>query len=724
MFSGKSRKSPATALAATASRLHAAAMNAENHLAGEKSPYLLQHVRNAVDWYPWGEAAFEKARQEDKPIFLSIGYSTCHWCHVMAHESFDDPETADLLNRDFVSVKVDREERPDVDRIYMTFIQATIGAGGWPMSVWLTPDLKPFVGGTYFPPEDHYGRPGFKTVLERISEAWKSNRNAIDEQGEKVIQSLRNYTALPPAGTFLNSETAKQAFRQILRTYDPEYGGFSDAPKFPRPVILNFLLRYTEDDRARQMTLHTLREMAKGGIHDHLGGGFHRYSVDRYWHIPHFEKMLYDQAQLAISYLEAFQITKDAVYSETARDILDYVLRYMTSPDGGFYSAEDADSLLDSGSSEHGEGAYYIWKSSEIDELLGTETARVFNAIYGVDPDGNAPSGSDPHGEFTGRNTLIRKMSDLEAAEKFSLDRKQLERLVAYSRLTLLQAREHRPRPHLDDKIITAWNGLMISAFSRAAQILGEYRYLESAEASAAFLREHLFDARTQTLRRSFRNGPAAIAGFAEDYSFLIQGLLDLYEADFEITNLEWADILQKTQNRLFAASEGGFYATAGNDPTILLRMKEYYDGAEPSPNSIAALNLMRLAAMTGNSYYREQAENTINTFSAQLSRVPSAMPQMLIAMDWSLRPPAQFVIAGDRNDPSLAALLRAIHSEFRPGKVLLKAGEPWLIEHNPHLRDIGTADGKSAVYRCENFMCSLPVTDPEALKQSRLPAQ
>ncbi len=692
-------------------------MDAENHLAGEKSPYLLQHVRNAVDWYPWSREAFEKARIEDKPIFLSVGYSTCHWCHVMAHESFEDAETGDLLNRDFVSIKVDREERPDVDRVYMTFVQATTGSGGWPMSVWLTPDLKPFVGGTYFPPEDRYGRPGFKTVLQRISDTWKSERNAVITQSEKVFQSLRDFTASPPEGAVIvPAETLRHGFQQISASYEAEYGGFSDAPKFPRPVVLNFLMRYSEEENARLMALHTLREMAKGGMHDHLGGGFHRYSVDRYWHIPHFEKMLYDQAQLAISYLEAFQITGEATFADTAHDILNYVLREMTSLHGGFYSAEDADSLLEHGSSKHGEGAFYVWRKSEIDDVLGAERARIFNAVYGVESGGNAPSGSDPHGEFVGRNTLIRKMTDEEAAEAFSMPREQLEKVLASSRSTLMQVRLRRPRPQLDDKIITAWNGLMISAFARAAQVLGHSRYLESARAAATFLREHLYEAQTKSLKRSFRIGPASIPGFADDYAFLIQGLLDLYETEFDITDLKWAEVLQETQNRIFAAPDGGFYSAAGNDPTILLRMKEHYDGAEPSPNSIAVLNLMRLGEMTGRAEFRQLAEKTIQAFASQLTQLPGAMPQMLVATHWLQHPPAQFVIAGDQTDPSFSALLQAIHRKFRPHKIVLKAGEPWLIKRNPHLGVIGPVDGKPAIYRCENFTCSLPVINPEAL--------
>src|SRR6202162_5852631 len=451
-----------------------------NRLAQEKSPYLLQHAHNPVDWYPWGEEAFAKARRENKPIFLSIGYSTCHWCHVMAHESFESEEVAGIMNREFVNIKVDREERPDVDRVYMTFVQATTGSGGWPMSVWLTPNLQPFVGGTYFPPDDRYGQPGFRKVLERIAAAWKQDHEKIVDQSSKIISALReSQTAPPAAADKIDIKILETAYEQFARSYDAGEGGFSNAPEFPRPVTLNFLSRFYARDpssasgkRALEMNLFTLRKMAAGGMHDHLGGGFHRYSVDTYWHVPHFEKMLYDQAQLAVAYLEAFKIPREPLFEEVARDTLDYVHRDMTAREGGFFSAEDADSVIpvvvaggrDPGQSRKSEGAFYVWTKKELDAVLGS-SAEIFNYHYGVKPDGNVPPAADPHAEFTGKNILIELQTVAETAKHFKKEQAEVRELLANSRVTLLALRATRPRPHLDDKIITAWNGLMISAY-------------------------------------------------------------------------------------------------------------------------------------------------------------------------------------------------------------------------------------------------------------------
>src|SRR5437016_2397866 len=487
-----------------------------NRLAHEKSPYLLQHAHNPVDWYSWGEEAFAKARQENKPIFLSVGYSTCHWCHVMAHESFENEEVAAIMNREFVNIKVDREERPDVDRVYMTFVQATTGGGGWPMSVWLTPDLKPFVGGTYFPPEDRYGQPGFKKVLERIATAWKENHDKIVEQGANIVAALRESQSAATAEGKIDAASLDAAYKQLDSSYDPREGGFGNAPKFPRPVTLNFLTRFYGRDpksesgkQALEMTLFTLRKMAAGGMHDHLGGGFHRYSVDRYWHVPHFEKMLYDQAQLATAYLDAFQIGQDRQYADVARDILDYVARDMTSKEGGVFSAEDADSVVPDNPVKRAEGAFYVWGQKEIDAALGA-SAEIFNFHYAVKSEGNVPSGGDPHGEFTGKNILIELGSLAATAKHFGKEETEIRALLAGARAKLFELRAERPRPHLDDKIITAWNGLMISAIARAAQVLGDAAYLETATEAAKFLRSQLYDPSRKVLFRNYREGRSA----------------------------------------------------------------------------------------------------------------------------------------------------------------------------------------------------------------------
>src|ERR1700730_3681597 len=638
-----------------------------NRLAQEKSPYLLQHAENPVDWLPWGEEAFAKARRENKPIFLSIGYSTCHWCHVMAHESFENEETAAIMNREFVNIKVDRKERPDVDRVYMTFVQATTGGGGWPMSVWLTPDLKPFVGGTYFPPEDRYGQPGFKKVLERIATAWKENHDNIAEQGEKIVSALRESQSRS-AGEGVDAKILEDAYQQIERSYDPKEGGFGHAPKFPRPVPLNFLTRFHARDpkgdagkHALEMALFTLRKMAAGGMHDHIGGGFHRYSVDRYWHVPHFEKMLYDQAQLATAYLDAFQITQDRQYAEVARDILDYVARDMTSKAGGLFSAEDADSLFEHGKPEHGEGAFYIWTEKQIDDALGNDSA-IFKFHFGVQPHGNAPEGSDPQDEFRGQNILIQRHTIAETAKHFKKSEEEVRQSLTRSREKLLSIHKKRSRPHLDDKIITAWNGLMISAYARGAQILGESRYLESAIRAAKFIQANLYDDKSELLFRSYRDGRSNVEGFADDYAFVIQGLLDLYEASFDVEWLKSAIELQETQDRLFFDEKaGGYFSTSGKDKSLVLRMKDDNDSAEPAASSIAALNLLRLAQFRSDKQLEERGRKTIEAFTPTVNHFASAMPQLLVSVDFSLSKPRQIVVAGKIDNEGTRALLSEI---------------------------------------------------------------
>ena len=733
-----------------------------NRLAREKSPYLLQHADNPVDWFPWGEEAFAKARSENKPIFLSVGYSTCHWCHVMAHESFESEEVAAIMNREFVNIKVDREERPDVDRVYMTFVQATTGGGGWPMSVWLTPDLKPFVGGTYFPPEERYGQPGFKKVLERIATAWKENHDNIVEQGGKIVAALQESQSAAKGEAQIDAATLEAAYRQIDRSYDPKEGGFGNAPKFPRPVTFNFLTRFYARDpksdsgkQALEMALFTLRKMAAGGMHDHIGGGFHRYSVDRYWHVPHFEKMLYDQAQLALAYLDAFQITRDRQYQAVARDILDYVARDMTSKEGGFFSAEDADSPVvtgigDPGHGKTAEGAFYVWTKKEIDAALG-DAAEIFDFHYGVQAHGNAPEGSDPHDEFRGKNILIERHTVAETAQRFrstgilSAVRTDSSRgkpvgpagvspahrkpedavrtLLKRCREKLFAIRVKRPRPHLDDKIIAAWNGLMISAFARAAQVLDDPRYLEIAMRGAKFLRANLYEEKSKLLYRNYREGRSDIEGFADDYAFVVQALLDLYQAFFDIEWLKLAVQLQETQDRLFYDEKnGGYFSTSGKDASVFLRMKDDNDGAEPAASSVAPLNLQRLSQVRDDPQLTERARKTIDAFATTLSHFPSAMPQMLVALDYSLSKPRQIVIAGKKDAPETKALLKEVHRHFLPKTILLLAdgsdGQKYLGEKNEAIRTMSTVEGKSAAYVCENFTCKAPVTDSSKLAE------
>jgi uncharacterized protein YyaL (SSP411 family) len=700
----------------------------KNRLSREKSPYLLQHAHNPVDWLPWSEEAFARARRENKPIFLSIGYSTCHWCHVMAHESFESAEVAAIMNREFVNIKVDREERPDVDRVYMTFVQATTGSGGWPMSVWLTPELKPFVGGTYFPPEDRHGQPAFTKVIQRIAAAWKQDHEKIGEQGTKIIAALSQTESGSEAkSTQLGAATLDAAYQQIARSYDAHEGGFGTMPKFPRPVTLNFLFRVYAQAResasgkhALEMSLFTLRKMAAGGMHDHLGGGFHRYSVDTYWHVPHFEKMLYDQAQLAVAYLEAFQITREPLFEAVARDILDYVRRDMTAKEGGFFSAEDADSVFEHGKPEHGEGAFYTWSQKELEAALGSSVG-VFSYHYGVQPAGNVPPAADPHAEFTGKNILIELQTVSETAKHFKKGEAEVREILAKARATLLELRAQRPRPHLDDKIITAWNGLMISAYARSAQVLDDPGYLEAATRAATFARTQLYDASRKVLVRNYREGRSEVEGFADDYAFLVQGLLDLYEACFDVSWLQFAIALQETQDELFFdEARGGYFNGTGKDASILLRMKEDNDSAEPAASSVAASNLLRLAQLRDEKGWYERADRTIGAFSPQISHFPSAMPQMLVALDCILSKPRQIVIAGKRDAQETRALLTEVHRHFLPNKILLLAdggdGQKYLEEKIAVLRAMGPVKEMPAAYVCENFACKAPVTNSKAL--------
>jgi uncharacterized protein len=686
-----------------------------NRLANEKSPYLLQHANNPVDWYPWGEEAFAKARREDKPIFLSIGYATCHWCHVMERESFENEGIARLLNEYFVPIKVDREERPDVDRIYMLFVQASTGSGGWPMSVWLTPERKPFFGGTYFPPDNRFGRPGFGLVLERLAQAWKEDRARIEESGDKVIEQLKEYAGV--GGTSGDSRLAgkdalEHAYFAFRRIFDSRLGGFGNAPKFPRPSIHNFLVRYsqeTKNEEALEMVLVTLREMAKGGMNDQIGGGFHRYSVDERWFVPHFEKMLYDQAQLAISYLEAFQITRDDQYAATARDIFEYVLRDMTDPGGGFYSAEDADSIIDPADPhEKGEGAFYIWTGKELVDALGERDAALFAYSYSCGEHGNVDH--DPQGEFTGRNILYQAHRAEESAARFSTSVDDVRRTLRESVRKLMGVRGRRPRPLRDDKVLAAWNGLMISAFAKGAQILNEPRYAQAARAATDFIRKHLWDEARKTLLRRHREGESAIGGFLDDYAFMALALLDLYETTFKAQDLAWAITLAERAIELFGdAEQGGFFSTAasgGDSANLILRLKDDYDGAEPSGNSIMAMALLRLARMTDRQDLREAAERTLRSFTSKLEQAGTGLPQMLTALMFAQAKPMEIVLAGPQDE----TLLFAIRHTFLPSAIVMRAEQSNV--------PMPAVDDKATIYVCENFACQLPVTSVDQLEE------
>ena len=689
-----------------------------NRLATEKSPYLLQHAYNPVDWFAWGEEAFEKSRREEKPIFLSIGYSTCHWCHVMEHESFEDNSVAELMNAHFVCIKVDREERPDVDKVYMSAVQAMTGSGGWPLSVFLTPSLKPFYGGTYFPPRDMQGRPGLPTVLKRIHEVWSEEREKIVESGDRLISLLRQERGEARRSDTIDESLSKKTYHQLAAQYDPKYGGFGGRMKFPRPVVLNFLMRFfarTKEGEALTMALATLKAMAAGGMYDHIGGGFHRYSVDAQWRVPHFEKMLYDQAQLVNVYLDAYQITHDELYARIARETLEYVLRDMTDAGGGFYSAEDADSPEPENPSHASEGAFYIWTKDEVERVLGRGDARVFAHHYSVDEHGNALS--DPQGEFKGKNILFTPFSIHQSAEFLSMSDSELSAILARSKKKIFEKRNERPRPLRDDKIIVAWNGLMISAFARASRILHEPRYREAAIKGGEFVFRTMYDAAKRVLIRRYRQGEVRFEAHLDDHAFLVQSFLDLYEATFEIEWLKKATELHGVSVALFwDSAEGGFFDFSGKDDSILLRTKEAYDGAEPAGNSVAVSNILRLAQIADDGVMKKQAEATLRYFGALLGESPSAMPLIVAALDsWSATP-EQIVLAGHKDDDRTNAFLQEIYRHFLPDTILLLAdggaGQEYLTERLPFMRSMRPIDNKTTVYVCENYACKLPATD------------
>ncbi len=690
-----------------------------NRLIHAKSPYLLLHAHNPVDWYVWGDEAFEKARKEDKPIFLSIGYFTCHWCHVMEKESYSDPSVAAILNQYFVSIKVDREERPDIDRLYIAYVEATTGSAGWPLNVLLTPDRKPFFGGTYFTPDQ------LKSLLKQVADAWSKQHDSITQTAGRAAQQLIAIVSKQPVGTGdLQPAIFDQAYRQIASTYDATNGGFGGAPKFPRPVTLCFLLRYyarTGQRGALDMTLNTLRAMERGGIHDQLGGGFHRYSTGATWLVPHFEKMLYDQAQLAIVYIEAYQITHDRFYADTTGNILDFTLREMQQPRGGFASAADADSQIAPGKPETSEGVFYVWTAKETESVLSKQDAAVFEYAYGVEPSGNVPAHQDIRGDLNGKNVLYEAHSTDETGNKFGLTVQQTVEKLTAGRKALFEERSHRPPPPLDDKIVTAWNGMMISALARASQALDQPRYLESAQTTARFLETHLYDSKTGKLWRSYRAGGPSVEGFLDDYTDLISGLLDLYQAGFDVHWLKWAISLQEKQDQLFGDDKDGGYFDAGtSDPSVLSRTRESYDGAEPSPNSTAAMNLLRLAQFTDRAEWRGKAYKTLSAFSAQLQSNPDAVPALASALDFRLAETKQILIAGDPTSQDTRELLRQVNTRFLPNKILLLAdggtAQQQLAVWLPFVAAAHRMKDRATAYVCENYVCKLPTVDPQVM--------
>ena len=676
-------------------------MSFTNHLAREKSPYLLQHAHNPVDWFAWSDEAFAKARRENKPVFLSIGYSTCHWCHVMERESFADETVGAFLNEHFVSIKVDREERPDVDKIYMTFVQATTGGGGWPMNVFLTPELKPFFGGTYFPPDGRQGRPGFLQMLQQIAGLWRERRDELVNSADEIHPRLATAVASSMASNLLlTSDVLHHAAVVFKSTYDSRHGGFGGAPKFPQPSVPLLLLRCTRrfhDDEAAQMVLYSCERMAAGGIHDQLGGGFARYAVDVEWLVPHFEKMLYDNAQLTQLYLDAFLVSGDARHAEVARDILDYVLRDMTHPDGGFYSAEDADS-------EDHEGKFYCWNKDELPTLLTAEEFKVAVRYFGITKKGNFIDHSHPK-PLPDQNVLSAVDITLADAEKL---------LLVSAKRKMFEARNRRVRPHLDDKILASWNGLMLGAMARVGAALGEEKYRAAAEKNLAFIRKKLWDDKSGTLFHRWRHGERDNVQLLEAYAFLLSGVIELYETTLNPEHLDFAMTLAEAMiAKFYDAENGGFWQGAADAKDLILRVKDDYDGAEPSGNSVATLALLKLAAITGREDLRRPAESTLQLFTHRLQNFPQAMPFMLHAVDFWLEEPRRIVVAGDPNTAKGRDLLRAAHSVYQPNKIVL--GNVGAVEE--FSRTLPATDGP-VVYLCTGRSCQPPTNQPAELRQ------
>jgi uncharacterized protein YyaL (SSP411 family) len=684
-----------------------------NRLVRETSPYLRQHAHNPVDWFPWGEEALERARRLDRPIFLSIGYSACHWCHVMEHESFENEEIAGILNDHYVCIKVDREERPDLDQIYMAAVQMISGQGGWPMSVFLTPGLKPFTGGTYFPPDDRYGRPGFRRILTSLAEAWRNRRDDIDRAAGDVTEHLQHLGQVETREGDLTPALLRNAAAVLARAYDPVHGGFGHAPKFPHPMDLRVLLRIGHrfgDEPSLDMARHTLDRMAMGGIYDHLGGGFARYSTDERWLVPHFEKMLYDNALLTVAYLEAYQATKDPFYRDVVEETLDWVRREMTSPEGPFYSTLDADS-------EGEEGKFYVWTLEEIEQVLGKSDVDLFAACYGVEAGGNW---EDPHDPSMAKNILHRTKTFAQLAALHGIAEPPLRDFLAECRQRLFEARARRVRPGLDDKALTAWNGLMITAFATAAGALDEPEHAAVAGKAAAFILARMRTSRGLLLRTWSSGAEAKLNGYLEDYAYLLEGLVALYEATFEPRwighALELAEIMVE---QFWDEEGGGFFFTGKDHEKLIARSKDPLDNATPSANAVAVTALLRLVRLTGRNDLMDRAEATLRLYRGLLESHPQAAGQMLIALDFYLGPVQEFAVVGEPGAAEVRRVFRAINADFRPRKVaglrpvVGSVREDWL----PLLAGRHTPPGQVSTYICENFTCQAPLLGAEAVE-------
>ena len=674
-----------------------------NRLSNETSPYLLQHAHNPVDWYSWGEEALARAKREDKPILLSIGYSACHWCHVMERESFENEGIAAIMNQHFVNIKVDREERPDLDEIYMNAVQIMTRQGGWPMTMFLTPELQPFYGGTYFPPDDRYGRPGFANVLQAVAAAYRDRRGDVSKQADEIVEHLTQMSSVSDHGHDLTTDLLDGAFRHYRSTFDSQYGGFGNAPKFPPSMGLPFLLRYwlrTENPNALEMAELTLEKMARGGMYDQLGGGFHRYSTDAVWLVPHFEKMLYDNAQLVVAYLEAYQATKKPLYREIAKETLDYVLREMYDAEkGGFYSAQDADS-------EGVEGKFFVWSLDEVDRILGRENAEIFCEYYDITESGN----------FEGENILhVQTPLDI-FAKKLRRDEAELEAILLKEKQKLFEVREGRIKPGLDDKILTSWNGIMIRGMAVGYQLLNDQRYLEAAEKSADFILSELSQA-NGLLLRTYRAGKSHLNAYLEDYSYLSAGLVALYEASFNPRWLQEAERLTEIMiEQFWDDSSSGFFFTGKAHESLIVQSKSAYDSATPSGTAMAVHSLLRLAKHLDRPDFREKAVQALGLYYHQMENAPSGSGQLLCELEFLLSTPKELAVVGEKNADDTKVVLQEIHGRFLPNKILAlldpSDNQSSADASMPLTTGKKQIDGKATVYVCENYACQVPTTD------------
>lgn len=678
-----------------------------NRLLAETSPYLAQHAYNPVDWYPWGDEALRKARELDRPIFLSIGYSSCHWCHVMERESFENEDIAKLMNEHFINIKVDREERPDLDSIYMTAVQLLTSSGGWPMSVFLTPELKPFWGGTYFPPDDRFGRPGFAHILTQIANLYRTGRDKIEETAAKLTEALSERDTSTISTDLPGRDVMESAVEYAERSFDSEWGGFGPAPKFPRSVEISKLLRYyqrTKKANVLEMCEATLESMAHGGMYDQIGGGFHRYSTDKKWLVPHFEKMLYDNALLARTYLEAFQVTGKDFYSRIAREVLDYVLREMTSPEGGFYSATDADS-------EGEEGVFFVWTPEQVEEVLGEADARTFCEYYSITTGGNFEGGTSiPH---------VSKPVE-EVAGSLNLSCEKLEEVLERGRRKLYEARESRVKPFRDEKVLASWNGLMISAFARGYQILEDPRYLEAADRAAAFIVENLYF--SDRLHRTYKDGRCQFPGYLDDHAYLGEAFLDLYETTFKPEHLQFARELTDTLlEQFWDAGGGGFFFTALHHKSLITRKKDPFDNATPSGNGVAALSLLRLERLTGVDSYRARAVELFKGVKPLVEKAPMAFSYTILALEYIFNVPVEIAVLGNPEAEETRKLLRVVYQRFLPNKALVAVTPPVdqaMGEAVPLLAGKSLEGEKATAFVCRDYACRTPVTEPRDLER------